>query len=232
MEKTNLLLLHGALGNKEQFTDLGQALEHHFNVHSFDFSGHGAMALKEGESYSMPVFAQNILDYMDSNAIAKADVFGYSMGGYAALYLCTIAPERLNKIYTLGTKICWTAEYAAKETRKLDADIILQKVPAFAAELENRHKAHDWKEVLMHTRQMMEYLGENNHLTEELLKSITHTVRLAQGDRDNTLAIEETLQAYRALPNASFEIYPSTHHPFEKVSIDRLVFAIYEFFAE
>ena len=36
-----LLLLHGALGSKEQFTALNEQLSSEFEVHTLDFEGHG-----------------------------------------------------------------------------------------------------------------------------------------------------------------------------------------------
>ena len=40
--KNTLLLLHGALGSASQFTGLTEKLKDNFDVHTFDFSGHGA----------------------------------------------------------------------------------------------------------------------------------------------------------------------------------------------
>lgn len=37
----HLILLHGALGSKDQLQPLATALERHFQVHIFNFSGHG-----------------------------------------------------------------------------------------------------------------------------------------------------------------------------------------------
>jgi pimeloyl-ACP methyl ester carboxylesterase len=50
------------------------------------------------------------------------------------------------------------------------------------------------------------------------------------GDRDKMVTIEETLAAYRRLPNGRFIVLPDTPHPLEKVSPGRLAREIGDFF--
>src|SRR5690606_942962 len=102
------LLLHGALGCKKQFEDLQKILSENPKIHALDFDGHGEN--HSDESFSMELFSKNILNFLNEKNIEKTDVFGYSMGGYAALCLAKKQPERLGKIMTLGTKFLWDKE--------------------------------------------------------------------------------------------------------------------------
>ena len=47
--------------------------------------------------------------------ITRADIFGYSMGGYVALHAARRHPERIGSIMTLGTKFAWDTPTAEKE---------------------------------------------------------------------------------------------------------------------
>lgn len=81
----NLLLLHGAIGSSEQLLPLRDALGSQHTIYTPDFSGHGSEPIK-GSAFSIELFAQDTLAFLDQNNIEKTDIFGYSMGGYVALY--------------------------------------------------------------------------------------------------------------------------------------------------
>src|SRR5688572_15290055 len=114
-----LLLLHGAIGAASQFEKLTQLLQPDFEVFSLNFSGHGGKEIPE-PGFNMPLFANDVLTFMEEKQLDKVDIFGYSMGGYVALYLALHYPEKVNRIMTLGTKFDWSPEIAAHETRMLN----------------------------------------------------------------------------------------------------------------
>src|SRR5690349_16612331 len=106
MKKRRLLLLHGALGAATQFNALQQQLEDTFDVSALNFPGHGGTGMPK-EKFSFPLFASPVLNHIDE---VPVNIFGYSMGGYAALWIARYFPGRLNKIFTLGTKLDWNPE--------------------------------------------------------------------------------------------------------------------------
>ena len=114
-----LLLLHGAIGSKDQFPSLVQLLSSDYDVHTLNFSGHGGSAFAS-EPFSIPLFANDVLNYMQEHGIAKASIFGYSMGGYVGMYLAKHRPEKINKLITLATKYHWDEVIAAKEVQMLN----------------------------------------------------------------------------------------------------------------
>lgn len=221
-----LLLLHGAIGSSAQLKPIAAALTDR-EVHALDFSGHGGKPING--VFSIERFAADVLDFLDANHVAQADFFGYSMGGYVALFLAHTHPRRVGRILTLATKFEWSPEIAAKEIKMLDPEKITEKIPAFAAELEKRHTPNDWKQVLSQTAELMTGLGHENRLPAHDLASIAQTVRLMIGDRDTMVTLEETISVYRLLPNASLAVLPMTPHPIEKIAIDRLVQEIKSF---
>ena len=227
--KKQLLILHGALGAADQFSELRELLQEQYQVHTLNLSGHGGDALPN-QPFSFNMFAEDVLTYMQEKSLQQVDIFGYSMGGFVALWLAHTYPERVNRIFTLATKFNWNPGTSEKEVKMLDPEKIKTKVPAFAQTLAQRHGQEQWEQVLYKTAELMQNLGQQNPLTAEVLAAVSQPVQVSVGDRDNMTSIEETVQVYRQLGNASLLVLPQTQHPFEKVNLQRLVQEINWFF--
>ncbi len=223
----HILLLHGALGTAKQLEPLAKHLSDKYLVHTLTFSGHGGDT--PPNKYLFEHFRKDIIDYLDKAGLQQVDVFGYSMGGYAALFASLHHPGRFGKIATLGTKLLWTAEGAAREVQMLDPDKIAAKVPAFAAHLQNLHGADNWKAVLQATANMMLHLGEHPAIAPDTFKDINLPVLLAIGDRDKTAGLDDTLTIYRQLPDARLWVLPTTPHPLEQVDAAALAEGLVKF---
>lgn len=223
------VLLHGALGSRAQLSPLAARLASDGDVHRLELAGHGATGLPAQGVLRVDSLAEGILDHMDGAGIPVADFFGYSLGGYVALWLARHHPERVGRIVTLATKLHWTVGGASREVAMLDPATIRAKVPAFAERLAATHLALGWEGLLGATAEMMTWMGENAPLTEEALRAIRHPVRLIVGDRDATVSVEECVSARGWLPDAELEVLPRTPHPFERVSIERLAASVHEF---
>ena len=223
-----MLLLHGALGSAQQLVPLAQLLPNTLQPTIFEFAGHGQTP-PQG-NFSIDLFADQLLKHLDLQGIDSTDIFGYSMGGYVALRLAQLHPLRINRVFTLGTKIFWTPEAAAEASKLLNPTKIAEKVPAFAQMLAARHQTLNWQTVMQQTANLMADLGTNNLLTQTALQSISNKISIGIGDRDNTLTIAEAEQAYRCLPNAQLMVLPNTYHPFEKINLKQLSNYLVDFF--
>jgi pimeloyl-ACP methyl ester carboxylesterase len=224
----HLLLLHGAIGSSDQLKPLADQLKEHFIIHTLDFSGHGSAEMTE--AFSIEVFADDVLSYLEKNNIEKVNIFGYSMGGYVALYLAKHYPERVNAVFTFATKFLWSPEIAAKEIKMLDPEKISEKLPAFAKALETRHAPNDWKVILKKTTEMMTRLGNTNLLNLNDYHDIQQRVQIGIGDKDIMATMEETIDVYRKLSKGSLIVFPDTPHPIEKIDVIRLKTEIISFF--
>lgn len=216
-----LLLLHGAIGAKDQLDGLKQQLSNNYNVYSLNFSGHGGEAFKE--SFSIKQFASDVLLFMEKHCIEQTNVFGYSMGGYVALYLAKHYPTKIGKIVTLGTKFKWTPKIAAKEVKMLNADLIEAKVPAFAEALITRHTVEGWKDLMRNTAEMMIAMGEEPPLSLKDFENINHPGKIMLAENDEMVTKEETIAVVDALQNATFKTILNSKHPIEKVDIAKVV---------
>lgn len=221
----DILLLHGAIGSKKQLEPLANMLQKKFRVHLLDLPGHGGEPFPV-EGFSMEIFSNAVLQYLDDHSIAETSFFGYSMGGYIAMFFAQKYPQRVHKIITLATKFLWDEAIASKEIKMLQPAAIEEKLPAFAAELAVRHAPLDWKEQLLKTQQLLTDLGKNKGLEYGLISS---SCLLMLGDRDKMVGLAETWDAYQALSNASLAVLPQTSHPIEKADILLLKFYIDRF---
>lgn len=229
-KKNPLILLHGALGSKDQFSALTKELNTQFQIHTLNFEGHGGLPAKR--DYSMDHFAENLLELIAEKHLSKANIFGYSMGGYVALKLAISHPDKVNRIMTMGTKFAWTPESARQEAGRLNPTIIEEKLPQFAKQLENRHAPLDWHQVLSKTVKMMVNLGNGEALKPEDFSKVRCPVLLTVGGNDQMVSREETTDAAKAIPNAEFHLFEKFSHPLERIDVQILARKIKEFFRE
>lgn len=223
-----ILLLHGAIGAMDQLSGLENDLADSFLVHRLNFSGHGGSPLSD-KPFSIKLFAEEVLSFLAKKGIETINIFGYSMGGYVAMYLAKHHPQQIQKIITLATKFTWDEAVAANEIKMLNAAKIEEKLPDFASSLKKRHAPNNWKTVLEKTADMLIEMGKNNPLKPGDYLSIQHPSLLMLGDRDKMVTLNETLEVYHNLPNAQLAILPNTPHPIEMVNQARLVYEIKSF---
>lgn len=219
--KEKLLLLHGALGSKNQFSSLINGLDDFFDIYTMNFEGHGGdQSLNE---FSIELFTKNVIDYMQVNSIDKVTIFGYSMGGYVALNVALTNPKKVTKIITLGTKFNWSIESAEKEIKLLNPTIIEEKVPLFAKRLQQVHFPQNWKTVMNKTAKMMVNMANGAQLKESDFIKINQNVIIGIGSLDTMVSYEESEYVSRLLPNSKLIKLEGVEHPIDKIKTDDLI---------
>jgi pimeloyl-ACP methyl ester carboxylesterase len=226
----HLLLLHGAIGAKEQLLPLSKSLQHDFIIHNLNFSGHGGEPMP-GKPFSIGLFAEQVLSYLDIHVPVGVPVnlFGYSMGGYVGMYIGRHYSGRLAKVITLATKFHWDEAIAAREVQMLNPDTISEKIPAFADQLAKRHAPQDWKQVMENTAAMLLAMGKDNSLKPDDYLQISIPSLLLLGDRDKMVTLEETVAVYKQLPKGQLGVLPNTGHPLEQADIKHLEYVVRRF---
>lgn len=128
---------------------------------------------------------------------------------------------------TLGTKFEWNEEQALKESKMLNPEVILEKVPQYAQLLEKQHGSK-WKQLLSAIADLMIDLGKNPPLKDHFA-SINTPVQIMVGDNDSMVTLEESAHVYRNLPKAKLAVLPKTKHPMDKVRPNLLLSLIKDF---
>jgi pimeloyl-ACP methyl ester carboxylesterase len=216
-----LLLLHGALGTRQQLGLLDDIL-HGTETRTLEFRGHGKRGIPN-EGLSMEVFLRDIDDALDEAGWSEAHLFGYSMGGYAALLFASRFPGRVSSVVTLGSKLNWDREGLDRELRMVDPQKMKEKVPQFAMDLLTQHGPDRWEDLVRATARLITGLHEQPPLTQETLEKVTCPVMLCVGDRDRTAVPEHTLDAARFMPRGSTLVLPNTPHPFDAVDLNSML---------
>lgn len=218
--KPQLLLLHGALGNSAMMQPLADELKNEFEVFVLGFPGHGGEPFSK-ERLSMPLLSDALDKFLTDKDIRKPVVFGYSMGGYAALWLEAKNAGTFKSIITLATKFGWDKETVAIETAKLNPSLMKEKIPAFTEMLAERHGKDQWEQLVNETAHLMRML-EEKHLSAIDFAGLNCPVILMSGDQDKMVTPDETKETAAKIPGANCQILENTPHPFEKINIRML----------
>lgn len=94
-----VLLLHGFTGSSANWQAHIDVFASELRVLAVDLPGHGATdAPPELERYYMETVAGDLIALLDTLAISKVHLSGYSMGGRLALYTAIHYPERVQSL--------------------------------------------------------------------------------------------------------------------------------------
>ena len=223
----SIILLHGAFGSSMQLQPLAIQLSKHYKVHVLDFSGHGSRPMPE-KPFSIELFMNDILNYMELHRLERVSLFGYSMGGYVAVYMALHHPEKINRIVTLATKYVWDVDTSAKMVQAMQPEQLMAQSHEFIKALEQEHVSN-WEDVVRHTIVLLKGLGEQVQISMADLGKLTTPCLLMLGDRDRMVPMAETLQVYQLIPNAQMAILPATPHALEKADAAAIAYHIGRF---
>lgn len=214
-----VLFLHGALGVRGQFDALRNLFPERGQL-APDFAAHGESQSGDGAPSSERL-ARDMLALMDALDIASVDVIGHSMGGYAGLIMAHLAPQRVDRIVTLGTKFYWTGEVIGKTCADLDAGLLRSRSQRFYDALAATHTAEGADGVLAFAQGLIGDFARWQ-LDEDMLRAAGVPVLVCAGDRDNMVTAAEVLRLFGALdPKISgAAILPGTPHPLQQAPLD------------
>lgn len=230
MSHPSVLVVHGALGSASQMQPVVDALmaSGRFDtVRAVELPGHGRTPLAEGMRFGMDTFADAVAE---AAAKVRAEtgrapiVFGYSMGGYAAMLLASRASDAIGALVTLGTMVRWTPEIAAQAAARLDPVVIAVKVPAFADVLAARHlDAGGWELMMQRTATLLRELGDAPPLTTSAFGAIRCPVHLMVGEKDDSVTLADCEAVATQMVAARASRLPGIPHPIERVPMEMIV---------
>ena len=214
-----ILCLHGALGTAAQFDTIRPYFPENIPVLAPTLPGHGNEVLDH--AYSLSYFAAAVLDILDQAKITQTDIFGYSMGGYLALWLAWKHPTRVRRIVTLNTKLDWTPESAERMGNMFDPEKIVSKVPQLAEALAKTHD--DWRKVAQYSADFVQSLGAGHGLPQEAFQQINCPVFVLRGELDTTVSEAESQEVAAWLPNGQYAAITGGKHALEQLDLVHLM---------
>jgi pimeloyl-ACP methyl ester carboxylesterase len=205
----NLVLIHGALGNVQEFDNICSLLSKHFNISRYEIPHHG-----EKSNSSIPFQIEALTNDLDQyiSKIGNCFIYGFSLGGYLALSVAQKGNKCIQGVITQGTKLDWSEETAQKETQGLNIELLKAKAKPFYEYLLNLHGTY-LQELLNKTESFMLELGHSPTLSQESVNSIQCPVRMVRGGKDKMVSREETIRICDAIKNCYYFEVPSFIHP-------------------
>jgi esterase len=91
-----LIILHGLLGSLDNWVTLARRLGETYSVFVVDQRNHGKSPHRD--TFTYPILAEDLMEFMDQQRIYQAHVLGHSMGGKTAMQFAGLHPERLDKL--------------------------------------------------------------------------------------------------------------------------------------
>ncbi len=225
--KPKILLLHGFLGSIKQMEPLEECLKDYFQVYSYDLPGHHGKSFPE-EKFTFITLQQHLYEYIKEFQLNGCFVFGYELGGYLALTLEAKRSGTFDGIFTWATDFDWSHQKVQTYKQNLAADKIESRDSHYADKLNILHFPSDWKEICKETLQLIEHTSKHP-LSEIDIDNILCRVRVALGDQDENVSIEESAAFYRQLPSASMLVMPNTQHAIEEINLELLKSEILRF---
>jgi pimeloyl-ACP methyl ester carboxylesterase len=98
-----LVLLHGGGGHAEAYSKNVVRLGQNFRAMAIDMVWHGLSSKPAFRGETISVYADQVIDLLDTMRIAKAHVEGEAIGGRVALWLAIHRPDRVLKLVLNNT---------------------------------------------------------------------------------------------------------------------------------
>jgi pimeloyl-ACP methyl ester carboxylesterase len=221
-----LVVLHGGNGTGPQMEPLAAALRPYGEVHSPNMVGHGGRRIPE--RFSIRGHAEDLVAWLDKKKIERAHFFGYSVGGYVALYLARHMADRTLGACAIATKYVFDAATIAHWCRISSAEWMSQPGNPRAPEMARIHAPQDWTELVKVNASLYRDLGRDAPLKDEDLASIAVPVMLVGSNRDQLVPWEETVALGGLIPGAKLVMFYGQAHPIARVPCDSVARAYCE----
>lgn len=124
VEAPVIIFIHGFPLNKSMWDLQLEALREEYRVIAYDIRGHGDSEIGY-EDFSIDLFANDLISFMNSLNIKRAVICGLSMGGYIALNAIGNYPERFDALILSDTQ-CAADTAEVREKRLVAIESIKQ----------------------------------------------------------------------------------------------------------
>lgn len=191
-----LLLLHGNGEDGSYFVHQMDAFSLHYTVYAIDTRGHGSSPRGDAP-FTMEQFAQDLLAFMDGEAMQKANILGFSDGGNIALTFALAHPDRVDRLILNGANL---------DPRGVKFHIQFPIVLGYAI-------ASLFAKVSPKAKRNAEILGlmvKEPHIPAEALRQLYIPTLVIVGTRD-MIRDSHTLLIARSLPQGRLEMIVGDH---------------------
>lgn len=179
------------------------------SVVTVDLQGHGRTADIPERPLSIEQYADDVVGLLKYLGIAKADLFGESYGGAAAVMIAARHPDIVDRVATYGATFGPSEVAHNRDMLRFDEPPTPDS-PAFDFQRDSYRRVAPDPEYWSAFWNKLAQLQWNGFSTEELA-SIAAPVLIALGDRD-FVRLEHAVETMRRIPNAELAVIPDAGH--------------------
>ena len=209
---TVILLHSGGMSGKEWSPQI-TALARHFRVIIPDQLGHGNTPMI-AEKLTIGDIGREVIELMDKLHIHQAHLVGSSMGGAVALWTTVHYPSRVNKLVLFRVGYRKDANTHAG-TRGMADPEYWRKV-GLHGWLSDIHIPQGgpeaWKTVIGRVSEALDPATSEHAHDLEVLSDIRQPTLIIVGDRDPVVPLEQDLEMFENIPDASLWVLPYATH--------------------
>jgi pimeloyl-ACP methyl ester carboxylesterase len=214
-----LVLVHGLGARGEDWGAMLAALAGQgFHVYAPDLLGYGRSPRPDVD-YSISLQEKTVADFMQSVHVARADVGGWSMGGWVAMKLAIDHPELVNRLVIYDSAgVYFPATFTAELFTPVDAAGLNHlmtmltphpiRLPAFAA----KDAVQKLQENAWVIDRSMASMTNGRDLLDFQLYRITQPMLIVWGERDDLIPLAVGEAIHRRVPQSVLNVVPGCGH--------------------
>ncbi len=215
-----VVLVHGLGGRAEDWWNVAPTFaKAGFRVYMPDLLGFGRSQQPSDFSYSVLDQAAVLVDFMNVLQIKKADVTGWSMGGWIVQLIAFEHPERVSRLILidsvgLSIKPTWDTNLfvpnSEHELAELDALLMPNPppIPPFIArDLLRNFSRNGWV-----IRRAMASMLTGQNVTDNLLPQLKFPVLIVWGSLDQIAPVNQATIMHNLIPKSELDVIPGCGH--------------------
>jgi 3-oxoadipate enol-lactonase len=221
LEGPPLVLLSGQAFDHQMWADVRDDFACHFRVTVLDYRGTGQSDAPPAPPYSTRGFAQDVVHILDALGVARAHVYGFSMGGRVAQWLGIDHPQRVASL-VLGATTPGNA-HGVRRSPQADAALASGKPAALQDLLVSGawRQAHpEWvqrmaeraRHPLPAHAQRLHFLASEGHEAWAELPGIRAPTLVIHGDADEVNVCANGHLLAQRIPGATLHLMAGARH--------------------
>lgn len=219
-----MIFVHGFPFDRTMWIPQLAGLAKHRTCIAIDLRGHGLSEVASTSTFSMDLFADDIVATMDDLKLDQADLCGLSMGGYVLFAMWRRAPERIRSLTFIDTKAEVDSDEAKAGREKAAEAIAADGMEAFhdvlGPKLVGENPSAD---VIEHMKRMFLSCPPEVAAADSLamrdrddstatLATISVPSAWLHGEQDKVMPIDAARATAEKIPGCSFSAIPDAGH--------------------
>lgn len=211
--KPVLVMLHGGLGNMEDYNSMTPYLSEHFRIIGIDSRGQGKSTLGSPKNLTYAQMTRDTELVLEKLGIDNTIIIGFSDGGDIAYRMAISSKIKIEKLITIGAP--WHFENHSKQTieifKRVTPESWKNKFPHTFENYQNLNPAPDFNKLTYAIVDLWTDEKETGYPIENV-KKINCPTLLIKGDQDYFFSGENIVALAKLIEGASLFIIPDAQH--------------------